>query len=221
MPAAKRSILAALIAVAFVATYAFTRAAAMAPLPEPPALAAFPLSFAGWEGAEAPELAPEVAEVLAADYYLHRYYEGEPGVIEMDVAYYNQRRVGASMHSPLNCLPGNGWTITDTRMLPIETAAGTFLVQELTVKRRTSIFALAYWYQNRDRILTGETSTRFRLLADSLQGRPADVGLVRVMTRLSGENGQERDAVAAFAAVLIPELASSWRSPSVIELAAR
>lgn len=211
MHSLKRSVLAFVLAAAFFSTFAFTRAAAMAPLPEPPALADFPLAFDEWEGQEAPELDPEVAEVLAADYYLHRYYVGEPGVVEMDVAYYNQRRVGASMHSPLNCLPGNGWTITDTRMVPVQTATGTWHVQELTVKRKTSVFALAYWYQNRDRILTGETATRFRLLADSLQGRPADVGLVRVMTRLSDERGPERNAVSSFAAVLIPELARSWR----------
>ena len=207
----RRTIIAVVMAVGFLATYAFTRAAAMAPVPPAPELFDLSVSIEEWEGAEAPELAPEVAEVLAADIYLHRYYEGPEGFVEMDVAYYNQRRVGASMHSPLNCLPGNGWTITDARLLPVKTAIGTVQVQELTVKRRTSTFALAYWYQNRDRVLTGEASTRFRLLADSLRRRPADVGLVRVMTPLSSEMGPERTAVTAFASLLIPELAASWR----------
>jgi EpsI family protein len=210
MTSFRRSIITSIIAVAFIATYALTRAAAMAPVPPAPDLAAFPMSVDEWEGAPAPELAPDVAAVLAADVYLHRYYQGPPGVVEMDVAYYNQRRVGASMHSPLNCLPGNGWTIVDQRTLPITTTMGTFEVQELTVKRKTSTFAIAYWYQNRDRVLTGEAKARFQLLSDSLKGRPADVGLVRVMTRLSSDDGPERDAVAAFAALLIPELATSW-----------
>ena len=182
----------------------------MAPAPAPPALFDLPFTIGEWEGEEAPELAPDVAKVLAADVYLHRYYLGEAGVVEMDVAYYTQRRVGASMHSPLNCLPGNGWTITSMRTVPIDTPIGTWEVRELTVKRKDSMFALAYWYQNRDRILTGETAARFQLLSDSLKGRPADVGLVRVMTSISSETAPERSAVAAFAAMLIPELALSW-----------
>jgi EpsI family protein len=209
----RRGLFAATLAVAFTVTWAFTRAAAMTSAPAPPALFDVPFTIGSWEGEEAPELAPDVAKVLAADVYLHRYYAGEPGVVEMDVAYYTQRRVGASMHSPLNCLPGNGWTITGMRSVPIETTIGTWEVRELTVKRKSSMFALAYWYQNRDRILTGETSARFTLVADSLKGRPADVGLVRVMTSIPSESAPERSAVAAFAASLIPELARSWGTP--------
>ena len=211
MNTVRRSVLALVIAVAFMGTYAFTHAAANAPMPEPPALASFPLTIDEWEGEEAPELAPDVAKVLAADVYLHRYYESDAGFVEMDVAYYSQRRVGASMHSPLNCLPGNGWTITDSRTVPVQTSMGTFTVQELVVKRRAT-FLIAYWYQNRNQILTGETSTRIRLLTDSLKGRPADVGLVRVITPLSeDEETAGANAVTSFASVLIPELARAWR----------
>jgi EpsI family protein len=131
--------------------------------------------------------------------------------VEIDVAYYGQRRVGASMHSPLNCLPGNGWLITDTRTLPVETPWGRADVTELTVKRNKSVFAIAYWYQHRDRILTGEAATRVTLLADSLKGLPSDVGLVRVMTPLTGRQATDRSAVGDFATLLIPQLADTWR----------
>ena len=60
-------------------------------------------------------------------------------------------------------------------------------------------------------MLTGEFATRFQLMTDSLRRRPADVGLVRVMTRLPTEEAPDRAAVAAFATLLIPELAEAWQ----------
>ena len=184
-----------------------TRAEAMI---RPPALGSLPLTLGEWEGQEGAPLDAESARIIAPDQYLHRYYVAPAGVVEIDVAYYTQRRVGASMHSPLNCLPGNGWTVSDSRVRTIPTTTGPVEIRELTVRRNRALFALAYWYQSRSRVLTGELATRFQLLSDSLMRRPADVGLVRVMTRLKTEDAPERAAVAAFSTVIIPELQRSW-----------
>ena len=209
---ARQSLFAVLLACAFVATFLITRQATIAAASiRQPALTNLPLTLNDWEGADGAQLDPETAKTVAADQYLHRYYVGENGVVEMDVAYYSQRRVGASMHSPLNCLPGNGWTVSSSRTLTLPTPQGHRVVRELTVRRNKVMFAMAYWYQSRERVLTGEFATRFQLMTDSLRRRPADVGLVRVMTRLPNENAPDRAAVAAFATLLIPELAEAWR----------
>ena len=208
-----QSVFALLLACAFAVTVFVTRQATIAAASvQPPALSQLPLSINGWEGADAAPLDPETAKIVAADQYLHRYYVGEDGEVELDVAYYSQRRVGASMHSPLNCLPGNGWTVSSSRTLTLPTPQGDRVVRELTVRRNKAMFAMAYWYQSRERVLTGELATRFQLLTDSLRQRPADVGLVRVMTRLRNEDAPERKAVASFAARLIPQLSEAWTS---------
>ena len=208
----RQSLYAVLLACAFVATFLVTRQATIADSSIPhPALATLPLTINDWEGADAAQLDPETAKIVAADQYVHRYYVGESGVVEMDVAYYSQRRVGASMHSPLNCLPGNGWTVSSSRNLTVPTPQGPRVVRELTVRRNKALFAMAYWYQSRERVLTGEFATRFQLLTDSLRQRPADVGLVRVMTRLPNEDAPDRAAVGTFATLLIPQLAEAWR----------
>jgi EpsI family protein len=210
-PRTRQSVFATVLACAFVATVAVTRQATVAASSIPqPTLASLPLSLNDWEGADAAPPDAETAKILAADQYLHRYYVGEAGEVEVDVAYYSQRRVGASMHSPLNCLPGNGWTVSSSRDLTLSTPQGPRMVRELAVRRNKALFAMAYWYQSRERVLTGELSTRFQLLTDSLRQRPADVSLVRVMTPLHDENGSERRAVASFAAQLIPELSATW-----------
>ena len=206
--ASRQRVFAVVLLAAFLGTYAVTRAAARGPLAQPPDLESIPMMIDGWQGHQGAPPAPDVAAVLAADRYLHRYYVTDERVVEVDVAYYNQRRVGASMHSPLNCLPGNGWTVSDIRTLSVPTATGPIVVNDLVVRRNKAVFSLAYWYQNRNRILIGETSTRLQLLGDSLMRRPADIGLVRVMAPL--KKGHERVDVAEFVRLLVPELSRSW-----------
>jgi EpsI family protein len=208
----RRSLFAVVLTCAFAAAFAVTHvvSARAAANVRQPALDDLPMVLNDWEGQTAPPLDAETARQISPDHYLHRYYVSDAGVIEMDVAYYTQRRVGASMHSPLNCLPGNGWTVSDSREVRLDTPEGPVKVRELTVRRNAVRFAMAYWYQSQSRVLTGEVETRLRLLSDSLLQRPADVGLVRVMTQLRTDNGAERTAVPAFSSLLIPALQRSW-----------
>jgi EpsI family protein len=119
------------------------------------------------------------------------------------------------MHSPLNCLPGTGWEVASvaTRQLPASGAAArTFDIREMTVVRANTRFALTYWYQSRHRIISDEFSARFHLLGDALQRRPTDAGLVRVMMPIaSGTGAAERDAIARFAQVLVPQIDARLR----------
>jgi EpsI family protein len=83
-------------------------------------------------------------------------------------------------------------------------------VQALTVQRGQHRFAMAYWFQSRDRVITGEASTRFHLLADALQRRPTDTGIVRVMAPIS-DAASAHAVVLAFASRLVPELSRVLR----------
>jgi EpsI family protein len=194
------------VAIAFAATLAITQAVTPATPAVPPALSEIPMALASWQGAIAPDLDPDVAKVLAADQYVHRYYNGAEGTIEMDVAYYTRPRVGANMHSPLNCLPGNGWRIADVRDMTVESGGRTWPMRELVVERGTWRYALAYWYQSRSRVVSDEMKSRLYLLADALQQRPTDSGLVRLIFPADAA-AKHPDAIRSFASLLIPELA--------------
>lgn len=202
-----------LLAIAFLGTYGFTHIVAPVAPAVPATLGQLPMTLAPWAGFIAPPLPPEVVETLAADDYIRRYYArpaapAPQGVaqeaIEMDVSYYAQPRVGANMHSPLNCLPGSGWQITDMDTVSLP-GLNNVRVQALTVQRGEHRFAMAYWFQSRDRVITGEASTRFHLLVDALHRRPTDTGIVRVMAPV--DNATSAHAVVlAFASRLVPEL---------------
>jgi EpsI family protein len=193
-----------LVAMLFAATFAIAQAAAPVAPATLPVFEAVPLQLDAWVGTPAPPLAPEVAKTLAADQYVHRFYWRDDARVEMDVAYYAQPRVGANMHSPLNCLPGNGWTMSEPRQRTIATAAGAVDVREITVRRGSTAFAMTYWFQNRTRIVNDEFAARWHLLGDALRRVPTDASLVRVMTPARDET--EHATLALFAAELIPEL---------------
>lgn len=201
----------ALVAAMLVATYLLTHVSAPAATAAAPSLESLPFHLSEWSGVTAPPLAPEIADTLAANEYVRRYYQGPQGVLEMDVAYYAQPRVGTTMHSPLNCLPGTGWEVASVTTRPVDTPVGTWGVRELTVERGATRYALTYWFQSHDRIVADELSARFHLLRDALRRRPTDTGLVRVMMPVSGSGIEERDTIAAFAANLIPAIAARLR----------
>ena len=153
--------------------------------------AAVPLAFGGWVGRDAPPLEPGVAKVLAADQYVHRYYgyrtmrvaDGGQRVadVETDIAYYAQPQAGAAMHSPLNCLPGNGWQVVASGVRPVNVERQVAEVRELVVARGADRIAMTYWFQNRGTVVGNEYGQRLHLLKNGLQGRPTDAALVRVM----------------------------------------
>jgi EpsI family protein len=200
-----------LLAAGFLATLGFASTVKpVAPLAVAP-LATIPMTLAPWTGTSAPPLAPDVQKTLAADQYIRRYY-AVPGdeAVEMDIAYYAQPRVGANMHSPLNCLPGSGWRIASVEEIPIGDGADAVQVRGLTVERGVHRYAMAYWFQSRDRIVSGEFAARFYLLGETLRRRPTDAGLVRVMAPIT-ESGSAYTAVLSFASRLAPELAKILR----------
>lgn len=194
------------LAIAFAVTLIVTRLAispVAATLPELDPLA---MTLGPWTGTPAPALDPEVARNLAADRYVHRYYAGPGGTIEMDVAYYAQPRVGANMHSPLNCLPGTGWQMIDVSETDVATAVGRWRVRDTIVERHGARYAMAYWFQSNHRVVADEFAARLRLLGDALQRRRTDAGLVRLIMPVQGDAAAERAVLTSFATTLIPEI---------------
>jgi EpsI family protein len=201
----------AVVALALAMTFVVTRTAVRATAPPSPPLEALPFVIDGWSGVTAPPLAADVTAGLAADQYMRRYYQVHAGLVEMDISYYGQPRVGANMHSPLNCLPGNGWEVTRVRERMVDTPLGSFPVRELDVARGPTRYVLTYWFQGRHRIVSSELEARYRLLTDALMRRPADAGMVRLMMRAGDNPVVQRDTLAAFAAGLIPQIAQVLR----------
>ena len=110
------------------------------------------------------------------------------------------------MHSPLNCLPGNGWRVIDARVAPVAFGGGA--ARRLIVGRGSTRIAMTYWFQNRGAVVGDEYRQRLQLLTSGLQGRPTDAALVRVMALDTAEG---HAAMNRFTRELAPLLTESFR----------
>jgi EpsI family protein len=209
------------VAALFVAAWLVSQTTAPAAPPTIPDFETIPFSLADWSGEPAPPLDAETLAALNADQYVHRYYsdsaapvsaEATAGIpVEMDIAYYGQPRVGSNMHSPLNCLPGTGWSVTDVRVVEVASMAGTWPVRQMIVSRDDARFAMTYWYQSRQRIIGEELKARLHLLGDAIRRRPTDAGVVRLLMPVEGDPSPHHATMARFASALMPEIARRLR----------
>ena len=155
----------------------------------------------------------ETEKVLRADDYVSRNFASADGRrASFYVGYYETQRTGATYHSPLNCLPGSGWTMGDGARITIMPSAGgpAFEANKYVVQNGKDRAVMIYWYQGRGRITASEYWGKIYTVLDSVQRRRSDGAMVRVMVPL--ENSEE---TAQRAAVELASQAASQLQPFV------
>jgi EpsI family protein len=109
------------------------------------------------------------------------------------VGFYASQRQGESIHSPKNCLPGNGWFIIKREVAVVKAPPySPFEVNSYIVENGIDRQVVLYWYQQSGgRIVTDEYIARLYLVLDGLTKRRSDAALIRVSVPF------EEDAAAA------------------------
>lgn len=127
----------------------------------------------------------ETEEVLRASDYVMRDYYGPGKRLNLYVGYYASQRSGSTYHSPLSCLPGTGWELTEPQLLEISTPSGRRLtVNRYIVQQGEHKEYLIYWYQGRGRTSPSEYEDKVYTSLDSVTRRRSDGGMIRIMTPL-------------------------------------
>jgi EpsI family protein len=179
-------------------------------MPAPPALAQFPTQIGQWKMIGEDPITPEVASVLHADQLLSRNYLQPSTNVSagLFVAWFQSQRGGASQpHSPKVCLPGSGWTPQETGEIRVDTNAGAIDVNRYVVVNGRQRAVVLYWYQTPRRVMAGEWSAKFWLVADAARDRRTDVALVRVTVWSNeGQDGAATASGIAFARGVYPWL---------------
>lgn len=174
-----------LLAVLLAGTAAYLGAASR---PERPPtrhkLLEFPMTLGEWQGQRAPDLEADVIQVLGVDDYLSRIYSlnGEP-ILSVYVGYYESQRRGDTIHSPMNCLPGAGWTPVSAERTQITTDAGVPIdVNRVLIQKGEERQVALYWYQGRGRSVANEYWSKAFLVWDAATRNRTDGALVRVIS---------------------------------------
>ncbi|HEX8000666.1 MAG TPA: EpsI family protein [Pyrinomonadaceae bacterium] len=151
----------------------------------------------------------ETEQVLRADDYLSRSFVSPDGrTANFYVGYYATQRNGATYHSPLNCLPGTGWTMNSPATIEIKPTNGapSFEANRYIIENGSNRQLLLYWYQGRGRKVASEYWGKIYTVIDSVKRRRSDGAMVRIMLPVGADEQAALDSAAALAAEVAPVL---------------
>jgi EpsI family protein len=192
------------VALLLLATYGYlaSKSAAEPMLVRQP-LSTLPMQLGEWSGRQEADFETKVLNVLGVDDYARRTYyaRSEPGWVGLYVGYYASQREGDTVHSPLNCLPGAGWTpISQSRSTvtvkdtPTSAADREITINRFVIQKGIDRQLVLYWYQSHGRIIASEYWGRIYTVTDAIRYNRTDAALVRVIVPILGDTP---DAVSA------------------------
>ena len=171
----------------------------------------FPQSVGTWQRIGTDQILDDATlEVLrASDYLLRDFRKPEGQVANLYVGYYATQRTGATFHSPLNCLPGSGWTLSEPGKATIALPDGSsFVANKYVIQNGEYRSLMIYWYQGRGRNVASEYWGKVYTVLDSVRLRRSNGAMVRVTVPIrNSEADAEKTAVefATAASTVLPE----------------
>lgn len=181
-------------------------------VPSPP-LSLFPSQLHQWAGTDI-QMDKATLDVLGPGDFVIRSYtdpsaESTLPYAELFLAYFPSQRIGDTIHSPKNCLPGAGWTPEQSDRITISLPPHTpFPANRYVISRNGARKLVLYWYWAHDRGVASEYWAKFYLVKDSIQMNRSDGALVRIVTSMfPGETAQSaQQRLYPFAADVVPLL---------------
>ena len=171
----------------------------------------FPVTVGTWQRTGVDQrLDEETMKVLrASDYLLRDFRRPDGQVANFYVGYYATQRSGATYHSPLNCLPGSGWTLSEPAKATIALPDGTrFVANKYVIQNGDSKSLMIYWYQGRGRNVASEYWGKVYTVFDSVRLRRSDGAMVRVVVPINRSEAIAEQAATEFASTastVLPE----------------
>ena len=165
-------------------------------------LKTFPEAIGTWQKAGNDQVIDdETLKVLRASDHLSRDFRKSDGqTANLYVGYYATQRSGATYHSPLNCLPGSGWTLSEPAKAKVALPDGTtFVANKYVIQNGDSRSLMLYWYQGRGRNVASEYWGKVYTVLDSVRLRRSDGALVRVTVPIRQSEAAAEQAAIEFA----------------------
>jgi len=156
-------------------------------------LKAFPQTIGTWQKTGNDRiLDAETMKVLkASDYVLRDFRKPDGQVANFYVGYYESQRSGATYHSPLNCLPGSGWMLSEPGKATIPLPDGSsFVANKYVIQNGDYKSLMVYWYQGRGRSVASEYWGKIYTVFDSVRLRRSNGALVRVTVPIGESEAQ-------------------------------
>ncbi len=199
-PAARWQVMVGVAALFLLGAVFFARAETV---PDRLRFSIFPTEVAGFQSRSIP-VSNQALRTLKLTDYLSRSYHQDGIPIGVYVGYHGIQRQGTSIHSPLHCLPGAGWSVLESRRIPMPGDSKGRSINRLLVGSGEERQVVYYWYQGRGRVITDEFAAYWYQLQDIALRNRSDAALVRFMVRGNDTPAEEamRHLIEAFVPLL-------------------
>ena len=170
----------------------------------------FPQNIGAWQKTGNDQiLDDETLKVLrASDYLLRDFRKSDGKAANLYVGYYASQRTGATYHSPLNCLPGSGWTLSEPGKATIGLPDGSnFVANKYVIQNGDYKSMMIYWYQGRGRNVASEYWGKVYTVFDSVRLRRSDGAMVRVTVPIGASEAAAEQTAVEFASTASSVLA--------------
>ncbi len=123
---------------------------------ERPRFVEFPNRIGQWQGRTA-SLDEATEKALGFDDYILSDYSRPDGKsVNLYVAYYASQRKGKSPHSPIVCIPGGGWAITNLQRSATPTPGEAQPLNRVVIEKGSVKQIVYYWFDERGRKIANE-----------------------------------------------------------------
>lgn len=187
---------------------------------EPPrrSFSEFPLEFGEWWCPERERMDPRVENALdVTDYLICTYRKRSPLDVVGVYVGFNRSQVreqgGANstqIHPPKHCLPGSGWDIIESDLVPLEVDGlpeRPATVNRLMIAKGSSRQLVYYWYQERGRVIGEDWKKILYQFWDRATRNRTDGSLVRFsIPVVRGDTALAEENFEAVARLVIPKL---------------
>ena len=176
---------------------------------------ALPNEARGWYCPQRQPMDPAVEAVLgASDYVICDFVNPErQTLVNLYVGYHESqvRRYGdggdevRTIHPPEHCLPGAGWNIVDSQLVPIQSGELTGVAKRFLIAKGDQRQLVYFWYQSRGRLLARNHEVILYKFVDRATRGRSDGALVRFTTPIEHDDVQSADAaIEHLAAAITP-----------------
>jgi EpsI family protein len=168
----------------------------------------FPLEIGSWRGVTS-QMDERVYNILGVEDYIMATFEKNPGkTVNLYVGFYQSQSKGDLIHSPKNCMPGAGWNIVQSAVIPIELPKSdkTIKIARLLLNKDGQKQVVYYWFQSRGRIISSEYMQKIWLVLDSITKNRTDGSFVRLIAPVMKNEADTERLLTQFADDIYPIL---------------
>jgi EpsI family protein len=146
----------------------------------------FPDEIGGWRCLVRDEIGDEIINNLRVTDYLSCafYKEAENQAVHLYVGYHERqtrdRRSGAAstIHPPEHCLPGSGWDVIESTIVPIDAGPGGE-AKRFVIAKGSQRSLVYFWYHSRGRVIARSHEKILYVFLDRARYGRSDGSLVR------------------------------------------